>query len=199
MSKRMVVLANSRKLSGRCVACKDEEGNWIRLTKNRHDPIPVQEAKNYGILKVLDVDGISSQPSSDFRYHSENTRYTNVTVVSKFDKVMLNKFVDYPNDIFGNGRCISELQAQRLDHSLLFVKVINLRIYINSDDKLRGQFIYNDKLYTDISVTDSAVEKRFKKYSYPHKEDYYEAYITVSLGEIYYDYAYKLISGVIIP
>lgn len=203
MSKRMVILANSRKLSGRCVAGKDSDGTWIRLTKNGHDPIPVREARNYGMLKVLDVDGIINRPSRNYRYHTENSNYTRVAVAGDLNRNVLDDLLDNPEDIFGNGKCLSEVEVQRLNYSLLFVKVTDLCIYIKNcgqyGDKLRGQFTYKNATYTDIAVTDSAVEENFNNCSYPYQETYPEAYITISLGELFNGYAYKLISGIIIP
>jgi hypothetical protein len=202
MSKKIVILANSRKLSGRCVAGKDEYGKWIRLTKNGHNPIPVNEAINFGMLKVLEVEGIISRPSRQFNYHSENANYTRATAINDLDIETVDKLSDHPENIFGTGKLVTEVEVQKLRESLLFVKVTNFTIYVKSGgqypDKLRGQFTYNGTMYSDIAVTDSFVEARLSTCRSPYQETYEEAYITISLGEIFNGYAYKLISGVII-
>lgn len=203
MSKRIVILANSRKLSGRCVAGKDGDGRWIRLIKDSHGPIPVREAAGYNMLKVLDVAGICNRSSVDYRYHTENSSYSRVTDVGYYDRRLMDDLLDHPDSIFGTGKYLSEAEAQRLDYSLLFVEVTDFIIYFKDcgqyGDKLRGQFVYNGRTYTDIAITDSAIEQRLDNNSHPYQEDYDEAYITISLGEIFNGSAYKLISGVIIP
>lgn len=201
MCMRLVILANSRKLSGRCIAGKDSDGNWIRLVKRRHDPIPVAEARHYGMLKVLEVDGIVNKPSREYNYHTENSSYTETRIIGNLQNALIENLVDTPVDIFGTGKCLNENEVQTLRESLLFVKVTDFCIYYKDcgqyGSKLRGEFTYNNMLYTDIAVTDSAIEQRLSEYSYPYQENYDEAYITVSLGEIFNGYSYKLISGVI--
>jgi len=203
MSKKIVILANSRKLSGRCVAGKDEYGNWIRLTKNGHNPIPISEAINYGMLKVLQVEGIISRPSRQFNYHSENANYTRATSINDLDIETVDRLLDHPEDIFGTGKQVAELEVQNLNESLLLVEVSDFTIYVKNGgqypDKLRGKFTYNGTMYSDIAVTDSFVEGRLSTCRSPYQETYETAYITISLGEIFNGYAYKLISGVIIP
>lgn len=202
MNTGIIVLANSRKNGGRCVAGKDSNGRWIRLIQNGEASIPISEARNYGILKVLDVYGISNIPSRGFCYHTENSNYRRIEVFGDLNRNELDNFLDHPVDVFGNGRCLSEEEAQRLNYSLLFVKVTGLCLYIKDGgqykDTLRSHFIYNGKTYKDISVTDAATEKRFENFSYPYQEFYTEAYITISLGEIFRGCAYKLISGIIL-
>jgi len=202
MIMQIVILANSRKFGNRCVAGKDFNGRWIRLTKNGCDFVPVSEAINYGMLKLLDVDGIINIPSREYGYHTENSNYTGIQVFGELNRNLLDNFLDDPEDIFGNGRCLSEAEVQRLNYSLLFIKVTDLCIYIKNGgqykDKLRGQFTYKNKIYTDIAVTYSPAEEYFKGFSYPYQESYQESYITISLGEIFNGFSYKLISGIFI-
>lgn len=202
MSK-IVILANSRKLRGRCVAGKDSKGNWIRLVKHVHDPIPLDEATALGMLKVFEVDGIINRPSAAFNYHTENSSYGSIRLLGGLDRAELDRLVDDVAYVFGTGKQVSEVEAQKLDYSLLFVKVNNLRIYYKSSgnyrDKLRGQFSYRGVLYDDIAVTDSLVEERLSNRRAPYSEVHAEAYITVSIGEIFNNNAYKLIAGVVLP
>jgi len=202
MSK-IVILANSRKLRGRCVAGKDSKGNWIRLVKHVHDPIPLGEAIALGMLKFFEVNGIINRPSAQFNYHTENCSYGSIRLLGGLNISELDKLVDDVAYIFGTGSKVSEVEAQKLDYSLLFVKVSNLRIYYKDGgrypDKLRGQFSYRGVLYTDISVTDSLVEERLSNRRFPYSEIHQEAYITVSIGEIFNGNAYKLISGIVLP
>ena len=203
MTENIVILANSRKLNGRCVAGKNSDGVWIRLTKTNGVPIPIAEARNYKMLSIFKVEGLVNRPSEDFNYHTENSTYTRVSVAGDYHNSTFRDLLDYPDDIFGPGKRVDEDLAQELEESLLFVRVENL--YISKEDggiykdKLRGRFIYNRIHYNDIAVTDSNVERAFSTRRCQHQEYYPTAYITISLGELFQGYAYKLLSGVYIP
>jgi len=203
MSKKIVILANSRKLSGRCVAGKDEYGTWIRLTKNNDGPIPSMEARNYYMLKIVEAEGLINNPSTRFNYHTENSTYTTARPTGNLDLSLLDRLIDKPINIFGIGNYVNEVEAQELNESLIFVKVSKFTIYLKSSgqygDKLRADFTYNKKKYTDMAVTDSISEEKFKDKRSPYKETYANAYITVSLGVLFNSCAYKLVSGIIIP
>ncbi|MDD2376423.1 MAG: hypothetical protein PHD15_03685 [Clostridia bacterium] len=202
MSK-IVILANSRKLRGRCVAGKDLKGNWIRLVKNLHDPIPASRAIHLEMLKIFEVEGIVNKPSVKYNYHTENSNYTRTTLLGNLGRTQLDNLVDNVPNIFGTGKQMSEVEAQKLNYSLIFVKVSNFQIYYKDGgqypDKLRGSFNYRGVLYTDIAVTDSLVEERLSNFRAPYSEMHAEAYITISIGEIFNRNAYKLISGIVLP
>jgi len=203
MGRQIVILANSRKLSGRCVAGKDAEGNWIRLTKGGHLAVPKSEAVNYPLTGVVEVEDLTNTPSREYNFHTENSVYSRTRYIGNLRRDLIEGYLDEPEDIFGTGRCLTEEEAQDLDYSLLFVEVQNLCLYYRDYGqygyKLRGDFEYNGETYTDISVTDSYIEERFKNFGHQYEVNYDEAYITVSLGEIFKGGSYKLISGVIIP
>ncbi len=203
MTENIVILANSRKLSGRCVAGKNSDGVWRRLTKINGQAIPVFEAKNYKMLRFFEVEGLVNRPSDEYNYHTENSTYSRTSISANYDNIEFQSLVDYPEDIFGTGKKLAERDAQMLESSLLFVQVDNLVISKESGgeykDKLRGSFIYNEVQYRDIAVTDSVFEQSFSARRCPYQERYDLAYITVSLGEIFQGYAYKLISGIYIP
>lgn len=203
MSENIVILANSRKLCGRCVAGKKSDGTWIRLTKVGGAPIPISEASKYRMLSFIEVEGLLNRPSQEYNYHTENSIYRNAIMGSNLRGLTIDGLLDHPDDIFGTGRCINEDEAQELNQSLLFVEVENLCISKeaggNYRDKLRGSFVYNGNMYTDISVTDSVFEQRFSIRRSPYYETFPDAYITISLGEPFKGYAYKLISGIYIP
>lgn len=203
MSENIVILANSRKLSGRCVAGKTSRGIWVRLTKANGAPIPVSEARNYRMLNFFNVEGLINRPSREYNYHVENSTYTRTSVSGNYDNVSLESLLDYPDDIFGFGKRVDEETAQDLRNSLLFVEVEDLCISKESGgnykDKLRARFVYNDICYNDIAVTDSVLEYNFSTRRCPYSEEYPTAYITISLGELFQGYAYKLLSGIYIP
>lgn len=203
MGKRVLILANSRKHTGRCVAGKDSDGNWIRLTKYGDGPIPIPEAANYNILNVVEFEGLVNRPSINNNYHTENSIYTGATLLGALSLDKLDVFLDKPMTIFGPDRLMDREDADKLDHSLLFVKVQKFNIswiYCGTAQgyKLRADFFYNGMHYTDISVTDVYAESRFNALGMAYSEKYEEAYITVSLGVPYFGRTFKLISGIIV-
>lgn len=201
MVKKLLILANSRKNSGRCVAGKDENGKWFRITRSGGGAIPLCEAKQYDILKFVEFDGMSCKPSIKLNYHSEDCIYKGAKILGNFSPSDLDFYLDTPSTIFGSGRQLNWEDAKKLGYSLLFVKVQNLNIkWIdsgNGDMKLRADFNYNGTKYVNICVTDSNFESRFEASGYSHVETYDEAYITVSLGVPFFKRTYKLIAGII--
>lgn len=199
--ERAFVIADSRKHHGSCVAVMSLDGEKIRLSKKNSSSIPLYEAKSYGILKILDIEGLNNVPSEKYNYHTENSTYLGTIVRQSMNLEEVEEFLDSPDDIFGTDKFVPELEAQRLNESLLFVEVENVSIYLKAPyegiSKVRCDFVYNDVYYADIAVTDWVTEKRFKRNNFPYDEYYRSAWITISLGEIYQGKAYKLISGVV--
>ncbi|MNV52599.1 hypothetical protein D3C71_1446990 [compost metagenome] len=111
----------------------------------------------------------------------------------------LEQFLDRPQSIFlNNDYRLSYTVAQNMRHSLVFVHVEELEIYCISGGKIKCDFLYNNQYYQNISVTTSAVESDENR-SYYCGNNFDHAFLTLSLGEPYQGYAYKLVSGLFIP
>lgn len=222
--KRIVCLANSRKLSGRCIAGKElptngPPGRWIRPVSSRESEEVSEYERQYRdgsdprVLDILDVPVLRANPKG---FQRENwlldpERYwERVSRVASDD---LERFTDpvaplWINDISSyNGRNdrIQVEIANGLDNSLRLVRVNRLELVVsqpgldfgNYRRRVQGRFQYNGADYW-LRVTDPIYERQYLQKS---NGDYQvgDAFLTISLGEPYQGYAYKLIAAIIQP
>lgn len=219
--KRIVCLANSRKLSGRCVAGKElvagRPGGWVRPVSDREHQEVSEEERRYedgsdpAVLDVLDVPLVQPRPSAfqtenwllDPDYYWER--------VGRLDPADLADFVDHDGPLWLNGVStragrndeIPVEHANGLTSSLALVAVPSLRIRVFSpaaefgDRKRRVQarFQLGGDEYR-LWVTDPRYERR---YLAQNDGEYAlgRCYLTVSLGEPYRGCVYKLVAAVI--
>ena len=219
--KRIVCLANSRKLHGRCVAGREwrdgQAGGWIRPVSERESQEVSEYERQYEdgsdphVLDIVDVPVLSSVP---YRHQSENwlldpERYwEKVGRVSWFD---LPDLQDTEGPLWVNGhetyhglndRVPIEL-TDGLDDSLKLIHVDELRLSVfkpgeafgNAKRRVQGSFTQDGVPYA-LWVTDPVYERR---YLAKLDGDYRigECFLTVSLGEQYQGACYKLIAAVI--
>lgn len=220
--KRFLCLANSRKLSGRCVAGRETDPNtrsWIRPVSDRpHQEVSERErqykdGRDIKVLDIIDVPLIQAQPSS---YQSENWLldpgyYWALQGRVSWDELL--DFCDEPAQLWlNNSSTLSGLNdrvaladAQSLANSLflLYIEKLSLRVFAPGeafgDPKRRVQadFCYNGVNYW-LRVTDPLIERQ---YLAGEDGDYAvgECFITVSLGEPYKGFCYKLVATIITP
>lgn len=224
MVKRIVCLANSRKLSGRCVAGIeiDEAGKrvgWIRPVSDR----PTREVLEYEqqypdgsdprALDVIDVPVLYPLPHE---YQQENwlidpERYWTRVRRLRWDD--LGRLADPAGPLWTNGYHtfqglndrIPHGEAIRLRDSLRLIRVEQLVLKVFSQGgafgyrnrRVQGEFIHEGAEYR-LWVTDPVYERN---YLAKPDGDYKigECFVTVSLGEPYQGYCYKLIAAVIQP
>jgi hypothetical protein len=222
--KRIICLANSRKISGRCIAGKEIAGNgfggWIRPVSSR----PAGELSEYDrhyqngvdpkLLDIIDIQMTQHTPhgfQTENHVIDENTYWglvrtaTPAELAGAIDNV---PGVLWNNDSSsGNGLHdrVSEAAAAQLQGSLLLINVRKLTISIavegaafgNAKRKVRGSFVLNNVPYM-LSITDPIVEREYLK---KPDGEYVAgpATLCVSLGETWQGYAYKLIAGVFFP
>ncbi len=244
-TKRIVCLANSRKLSGRCVAGVEltAEGppKWIRPVSARENQEVSEYERQYEngsdpkLLDIIDVSLLGHQPSG---FQQENwlldpERYwVKVGVFAWHD---LHKFSEQPHkqaaestdsgagisgspevdakglSLWQNGCSSSNGTNDRIPDqaaatetsSLKLIHVNTLRLHIfapsaafgNSEQRVQGRFEFAGEQYA-LWVTDPHIERR-----YLAKDDgeyeLEECYLTISLGEPFKGYCYKLIAAVL--
>jgi hypothetical protein len=222
--KRIICLANSRKVGGTCVAGKEaigaDAGKWVRPVSNRptHEVSSserhYQDGSDPGLLDIIDVPIQSDCPNL---YQVENwlldpsQKWTRVGQVGWKD---LFGLADKPNSLWVNGSStsqglndrVSQAHCQNLDCSLYLAHVDNLRIHVfapgeyfgNPKLRVQAEFTYGGINYK-MWITDPTIEATYRAKGVGMYE-IGECFLTVSLGEIHSDgYAYKLVAAVITP
>lgn len=223
--KTIVCLANSRKMSGRCLAGKEIDpkgrfGGWIRPVSDRATQEISEEERRFengDDPKLLDVIEIQMRGPLPHAHQSENhlidSRYywvkrSTVTwdeVRSAVDQVNGPLWADGYNSYNGLNDRIPESQTADLGSSLLLIEPQDLVITVASEGaefgnprrKVRARFTLNGSDYT-IAVTDPVVEREYlarENGEYPIEA----ALLCVSIGEPFQGYCYKLAAAIIYP
>lgn len=221
--KTMVCLANSRKLSGRCVAGREISNGqpkaWIRPVSNReHEEVSeyerqYQDGSDPKLLDIISVPLIEPKPKS---YQTENwlldpDYYWEKRGQASWDE--LNHLVDPVTALWTNGLStyhgrndkIDLATANALDHSLRLVRLRGLRISVfvpgaafgESKRRVQAQFQFNHQEYR-LWITDPNYERRFLQMENGNYE-IGECYATISIGEPHEGYCYKLVAAIIEP
>lgn len=219
--KRILCLANSRKLSGRCLAGREivngRPGPWIRPVSDReHEEVSEQERQyeNGNDPKLLDVIDVPLLKASPHAYQQENWLldpkfYWARVSTRKWEQ--LQKFVEPDGPLWINGNSSTNglndriflSQSLKLQSSLRLIHITRLIIVVSrpgaafGDPRRRvyGWFKHDGTQYR-FSVTDPIQTRRFlAKADGQYKIG--ECCLTISLGEAYKGYCYKLIAAII--
>lgn len=220
--KRLVCLANSRKLSGRCVAGKQliqgKAGPWVRPVSARPSEEVSERERQYPdgsdprVLDLLELPLVEPRPKS---YQTENwlldpDSYWRPVGRASWDQ--LKAMADTPPILWLNssstyhGRYdrVPLADAEQLDYSLklLHVQALTLHVFApgadfgNTKRRVHSSFQYRGIEYR-FWVTDPVIEREFLANSdgnYPVGE----CCITVSLGEPAEDgFCYKLVAALV--
>jgi hypothetical protein len=151
-SKHLLCLANSQKMSGRCVAGKEivggQYGGWVRPVSGReHQEISDTERRyadgsSAGLLDVVTITFAEPVPHG---FQSENhridasqrwTRAGKATwehVLNAVDNVTGPLWVNVGSSSYGINDQIPEATASTLQNSLVLIKPTNLQIKIGSE------------------------------------------------------------------
>ncbi|GGJ76334.1 hypothetical protein GCM10011583_04610 [Streptomyces camponoticapitis] len=217
--KTLVCLANSRKLSGRCVAgmVDDDSREWVRPVSSRPKGEVSDRERKYedgtdpNVLDIISVPLIRPQPN-DFQsenwlldpacYWKKNGRLGwrgLLSLEQQPSALWVNGFSTY----HGNDDRLPIEEAVTLSDSLKLIRITNLRLQVHlpgaafGDQKrvLRAHFSYAGHEYI-LRVTDPVYEQAYLA----KPEGMYElgeSFFTVSLGEPYEGYVYKLVAAII--
>lgn len=219
-TKRIVCLANSRKLNGRCIAGRelinDSPGDWIRPVSTReHQEVSEYERqyKDGSDPRLLDILDIPLQKHHPEDYQQENWLLDPEYYwrkIAKYSWNDLQKLSETGGTLWRNGDSTyngSNDQIQ-LHHAknetsslkLIHVDKLSLRVFApqkafgNSKRRVQGRFRFGYNYYA-LWITDPDIER-----AYLRREDgnyeLGECYLTISLGEPYESYCYKLIAAV---
>lgn len=223
LTKRIVCLANSRKMSGRCLAGKEvgnaeSPGSWVRPVSDReHGTVSENERQYAGgsepaVLDVVEVPLLNYHPTN---YQTENWRLDPGRIWKKVGSVEwhdLQELADEPAPLwvnkdssrYGVNDCVSLADTVPLTGSLRLINVESLIVVVSEPARpsanfpiLRGRFNYCGEDYcfriTDPESESGSVDLVYGEYRVG------ERYLTVSLGEPFEGHAYKLIAAIIKP
>lgn len=219
--KRLVCLANSRKLNGRCVAgiellSGNRRVGWIRpVSAREHEEVSeyerqYEDGSDPHVLDVMNVPLVEARPNG---YQQENwlldpnEYWQKVTRVSWSD---LERLADPVNPLWIDGNStyngrndrIPLAQANGLTSSLRLVRVDQLTLAVfkpgeafgNPKRRVQGRFVYSGTEYR-LWITDPHYEREYLAKS-DGQYEIGESYVTVSLGEPHNDACYKLVAAI---
>lgn len=218
--KRIVCLANSRKLNGRCIAGIEMSGTerlgWIRPVSAREHEEVSEDERQYTdgsdprVLDVMDVPLLAARPKG---YQQENWLldpehyWQKVRRVSWGDLGLLVDpvaplWIDGDSTHNGHNDRIPLAQATGLTSSLRLLSVARLTLSVfkpgeafgNPKRRVQGRFVHHGSNYR-LWVTDPGYERQ---YLAKPDGDYEvgESLLTVSLGEPHNDACYKLVAAI---
>lgn len=221
-TKRIVCLANSRKLSGRCIAGREFDGRhagaWVRpVSAREHEEVSEHERQyedgsDPKVLDILETPLIEPRPS---KYQSENWLLDDKLYWKRIGAATwgdLAALEDRPETLWINGHRtyhglndrIPLADAEKLGNSLYLVRVPRVELSVfapgmdfgNPKRRVQARFEYRANGYR-LWVTDPTIERPYLARA---NGEYLlgECYLTVSLGEPADDgYCYKLVAAVI--
>lgn len=221
--KRLVCLANSRKLSGRCVAGKEliqgVVGGWLRPVSDRpkeevsKDERQYEDGSDPRVLDLIDIPLREPRPKS---YQSENWLLDPQFYWQRVGRITwddLGPLADDPPSLWLNGFStgvglndrVTLASAEQLAGSLylLHIRTLELRVFApgaafgNAKRRVQAVFAHRGTSYW-LWVTDPLVVDKYlalRDGSYPIGE----CFATISLGEPYEGYCYKLVAGLVTP
>jgi hypothetical protein len=219
--KRIVCLANSRKLNGRCVAgIEIDQGKrigWVRpVSAREHEEVSeyerqYEDGSDPRLLDVIDVPLVAPKPKD---YQQENWLLDPNAYWQRVERLTwddLPTLADPPGPFWINGDStyngmndrIALAHATALRSLLRLVRVDRLTLSVfkpgeafgNTKRRVQGRFRHEGVDY-HLWVTDPVYERA---YLAKPDGDYSigDSFITVSLGEPHNGYGYKLIAAII--
>ena len=223
-SKRIVCLANSRKLSGRCIAGREwaeggGAGSWIRPVSDREHQEVSEYERQYEdgsdprVLDIIDIPVLKPQPEEcqtenwllDPEYYWERAgSYSPLDLPALTDPVE-PLWIDGYSTYHGRNDRIPIDSASVVSSSLRLTRVEALVLEVfapgeafgNTKRRVQGRFAHSGQEYA-LWVTDPRNERRYlAKLDGSYRIG--ECYLTISLGEPYEGFFYKLIAALIEP
>jgi hypothetical protein len=222
MIKRIVCLANSRKLHGRCVAGREllagKPGEWVRPVSGREYEEVSEYERQYEdgsdprVLDIIDIPLIGPKAKS---HQSENWLLDPDAYWSKvgeFGHGDLDLLTDTSGSIWINGHhtyngrndCVPAEEADKTDGSLKLIAVddgIQLHVYRpaeafgNPKRRVQAEFSFSGANYR-LWVTDPLIETAYLAQA----DGVYtlsSSYLTFSLSEPWNGRCYKLVAAII--
>ena len=220
-SKTILILANSRKPSGRCIAGIEIRGNrgadWIRPVSAREHGEVSERERQYAdgtdpkVLDVVRIPVLEHAPGShqtenwilDPKYYWERTRIASVRELDDLTDPSDLWICDASDTRYGLNDRVDENTVKTLSDSLrlIYVDDLEYRVFAPGADfgdskrRVLATFTHGHTEYR-IFVSDPVVERELLARS-DGSYDAGAAYLTVSLAELYKGFCYKVVAAVI--
>jgi len=221
-TKRLICLANSRKLSGRCIAgiefVANSPSGWVRPVSSREHEEVSEDERQYEngsdprVLDLIDVPLLRRIPKA---YQQENwlldpeKYWVKVGQIQLADLTAMAEktgplWINGHSTYHGQNDSIPEQQAQTFRSSLQLIEVDDLALRVFAPGsafgdlkrRVQGRFTFSSVQYA-LWVTDPAIERQYKAM----EDGTYNAgrcFLTISIGEVHKGVCYKLIAAVIL-
>lgn len=214
-TQTLVVLANSCKNNGRCLAGKrlanDRFGPWIRpVSAHPTGTLTLEDqALTDGTTPaLLDVVTVPVRCPAPMGFQSENHLIHSQyywSRVGRLDAARLPELVDPVATLWINGHStvagcndrVPEDRLAALDHSLLLIGPLNVWLHV-AGEKLRARFVHQAVTY-DLVVTDPALKAAYAGHPTGVVEPRPDSFVCVSLAPPWNGYAYKLAAAILTP
>jgi hypothetical protein len=218
--KQILCLANSRKHNGRCIAgieLVNGSARWIRPVSDRvgHEVSATERQYRGGVepqvLDVIAVPLIKHQPTGLQRENWLLDPTLGWRRVRRAGWQALTALEQRPGSLWINGHdtsagtndCVPVEQEDAVVDSLKLVRVGSATIEVkaahrNATDQrptVRARFRYSGTDYS-LKVTDPVYEEKFRSYGLGAYR-LGESFLTVSLGEAFKGYFYKLVAAIV--
>lgn len=216
-SKTIVCLANSRKLSGRCIAGRevadDRFGAWVRPVSTRATREVSEEERWYengDDPKLLDLVKIQLLQHEPEQHQQENHVFDDGYYWEKTGRVswqFVQDAVEFPDQLWenlsesnsGKNDQVDVDRAELISASRYLIKPENLSILLvstrSSKRQVRAQFQFQSTNY-NLAVTDPVIEC-YCRAKGTEVTPVHDALLCLSLSEPLNGFFYKLVAGVI--
>lgn len=219
--KRIVCLANSRKLNGRCVAGRelinDQPAGWLRPVSDREHQEVSEYERQYEdgsdprVSDVIDVPLLKPEPKDyqqenwllDSEHYWVRVQRVRWADLKQLDEPRGTLWINGHHTYHGSNDKIPIEEAATQRSSLRLIRVQSLRLSVfapseafgNPKRRVQAQF-HHDGIRYAFWVTDPPYERHFL--AQPNGEhDLGESFLTISLGEPFRGEVYKLVAAII--
>ena len=178
---KLLVLANSFKQGGRCIAGRFIEkgadrwqvGEWCRPIlpdDDGHDSIPEDACRGFNPLDVVSIELLKHAPAPGQPENWLWSRGSSITVVHSFNNMSnsLAEIVETPDNLWLDPEAYRPDAAREtfpVERSLYLVQPSDLQLTLCVEDngrrRIYGRFIYQGYEYKDIPVTDPIMFRIF--------------------------------------
>ncbi|MTW23128.1 dual OB domain-containing protein [Allochromatium palmeri] len=214
-TKTLVVLANSCKNNGRCLAGKalanDRFGAWIRPVSAHPTGALTLEHQAFNdstTPALLDVVTVPVRRPAPLGFQSENHLIHSQyywSRVGRLDAARLPELVDPVAPLWINGHStvagcndrVPEDRLAELDHSLILIGPVTVWLHV-AWEKLRARFVHQAVTY-DLVVTDPDLKAAYAGRPDGVLEQQPNSFVCVSLAPPWNGYAYKLAAAILTP